>query len=62
MKIYLPGSETTVYRLQPKLQPVGAVCVVKPSIKKHTAKVLRSAGKLNFTQDFFEQDQTGDLK
>ena len=59
-KIYL--SKTTVNWLQSKLQPAGAVCVVKPSMKKHTAKVLRSAGKLNFTQDFFEQDQTGDLK
>ena len=61
LKIYLAGSETTVYRLQPKLQPVGAVCVVKPSKKKQTARVLRSAGNLNFPQDFQRQRQAGDL-
>ena len=64
LKIYMAGMETTGYWLQPDLQPAGAVCVSKPAKKKRTSKVLRSAGNLNFPQDFFEhcQQQTGDVE
>ena len=54
---YIAGIETTVYWLQPNLQPAVAVCVSKPAKKKRITKVLRSAGNLEHCQQ-----QTGDLK
>ena len=52
------------YWLQPSLQPLCALAVGKVNKKKRATKVLRSAGILNFPQDFFEhcQNQSSDIE
>ena len=64
LKIYMAGVEASGYWLQPSLQPACALSVAKPNKKKRAAKVHRSAGSLNFPQDFFEhcQNQTTDIE